>query len=426
MTPQIQATTKAPGTAASAAGPFTAWSNPSNALTDNGSSATVGFSSGGERSNELTLTNFGFTIPTDAIIDGVVVTLDGGQFSAYGSVNVITASTAGTSKDAGTFGTSYGDVDDLWGLTLTPALVNATGFGLTVFAGDVSGGDGSASVDYAEITVYWHYDTTVNPAEVPIRHEYKVYSNQGQFLGLVPKVVSKFGFSQDINAVGSQIGIEVGISADTSSLASSRITTEAGDPILTEDDKYLMTEGQPPVITQGVNNDNFTLFRNGNRVVVYEYNYWYPNGKVMFAGQINRIEAGFGGGGEETIRLTVLSDGIELDNYVARGTPFTYTDSVSQTSQNNYVTVQNAPKGGGINRYGQVYQNASATNLGAIKLRLLGTATVTLDFYDNVNGNFLGSTTQSVNTAGAAAVVQFGFPSLITISASTNISLLSA
>ena len=416
MQPTILSTTKFPATATST-GPDTSWTNPTNIYADDGSSATVGFSSGGETADPLSFSNFGFSIPTDAIIDGIVLTIDGSQFSCYGSITLSTDDGTSIPVNIGTLSGNYGDTDDLWGLVVTPALINDSSFGGGISVGDVSGGDGSASVDYVSITVYWHYDVTVDPAEVPIRHIYKAYSNSGQYLGVIPNVVSPFGFAQDINAAGSQLSIEVGLSPDTAHLKGDRIVTEAGDPIITEDNLYIYTEGQPPVFGLGTIDDPAILLRNGNRVAVYEYNYWYPNGKCMFYGQINRVEAGFGESASDTIRLIVLSDGLEFDNYIARGTPFSYTNDQSQTSQNSSVTVIDY-SGAGWDRYGQSFVvGAGVTNIGAISLLLNGIANVTVTLFDEVNGNQLAQVTKSVNTAGAATAVEFPFPTLISATA---------
>lgn len=412
---QIQSTTKAP-TVASSSGPETSWTNPTNVYADDGSNATVAFSSGGEQADPLLFHTFGFNIPTDAIIDGVVLTVDGSAFSITGDLHLTSDAGNSSNVDVGTLATTYGGSEDLWGLALTPAIVNDANFGGSIDIFDTSGGDGSASVDYIEITVYWHYDLTVDPAEVPIRHLYKVYSINGEYLGNIPKVISPFGFSQDMNAVGSQITIEVGLSADTSRLASDRIVTEAGDPIITEDSDYIYTEGQLPIIAQGSSDDTSILIRNGNRIVVYEYNYWYPNGKAMFSGQMNRIEAGFGEGAGETIKITVLSDGLDFDNYIARGAPFSYSNDQSQATGSSSVTITQDSKGAGWNRYGQSFViGAAVTNIGQITLKLKGNATVTVSIYDGVTGNFLDSVTKAVNTAGVAATVQFALATLLTV-----------
>lgn len=418
MKPKIFSTTKAPNVAAST-GPETSWTNPNNIKLDDATSASVGFSTGGEMADPLTFSDFGFTIPANAVIDGVVMTIDGANFSITGTVKITSDLGNSPNVDVTSLNTSYGGSEDLWSLALTPTVVNDANFGGSIDIFDTSGGDGTASVDYVTLTVYWHYDVSVDPADVPIRQIYKVYSNDGSYLGLLPKVTSEFGFAQDINSAGSSINIECAVSIDTSRLETDYLLTEDGDYLTDEDGNRLVTEGQVPIVSEG-SDDETSLIKNGNRVAVWESSYWYPNGKLMFTGQINRISAGIGSSSNK-IKILVRSDGYDFDNYIARGTPFAYTTDVSQTVQNTFAAVTQESKGAGWLRYGQSWiAGAGVTNIGAINLLLFGNADVTVTVFNAINGVALGSVTQSVNTAGVAAVVQFGFPSLIPVGAGST------
>lgn len=210
----LQSTTNGAGAANGTGGGDVDWTNASNVTADDGSDATVGFFAGGQMASDLTVNDFGFNIPTNAVIEGVTVTVDGSNIGCYGTLGVVTAGDAGDTVDVAGLNISYGGSTDLWGLTLTPAIVNDTDFGILIFLADVSGGDGFASIDYISITVYWRYDFSVPAAEVPTRHDYKMYDSVGNFLGKIPKVVSPFGFSQDINSVGSQLAIDSAQSPD--------------------------------------------------------------------------------------------------------------------------------------------------------------------------------------------------------------------
>lgn len=208
QTPQL--TTKLPGTAADGGGP-NAWSNPSNALTDNGSSASWGATGGGAQSNEIQLTNFGFALPSNAVIDGVSVTVDRTQFSAYSTqFRLYNTTLTGTNKDLlATLNPTFGGYGDLWGLALTPAIINGSDFGVKISAADISGGDATLSIDYVSITVFWHYDVTVPAANVALRYDYKVYDPDGQYLGNLPNVVSEYETVQDMNSSGAELNIDV-------------------------------------------------------------------------------------------------------------------------------------------------------------------------------------------------------------------------
>lgn len=138
-----------------------AWSNPSNALTENGSSASCSLSGTGV-SQVLEVHNFGFSVPTDATIDGVVAEIkrSGGGFTSDTTVKLMVGgSMVGTNKAAAgfwdgslTFAT-YGGAADLWGASLTVSNVNNSFFGIGLVANDAM--FGTANVDVIRLTVYY-------------------------------------------------------------------------------------------------------------------------------------------------------------------------------------------------------------------------------------------------------------------------------
>lgn len=166
---------------------------------------------------------------------------------------------------------------------------------------------------------------------------------------------------------------------------------------------------------QTVMDGSNTLLRNGNLVAVYETSFYYPNGRLKFQGQINRLEASFAPEVNGLIKAICHSDGRDMDNFVARAAPFTFTGDQSQTSQNATVVSQtNGGKGAGWDRWGQTW-TANATTLGRIQLLLVGTAHVTINVYSGpgLGGGLLASTTQFVNVGGAT-VIDFAFSDLVT------------
>ena len=414
---QNYSSTKAPtvGTASAQSGDGVNWLNPSRITTDDGSSATVGYATGGDFGAAITGSSFGFQqLPDEAIIDGIEVYIDGSNTGCYG--DVILGITGATSKSIGALNGTYGGPTDLWGKT-SISKSDIAGISVTVDTGDVSGGDGFASIDFMEVTVYWHIEITGAPEDVPTRVAYKVYSRDGRYLGELPKVTSPFVFPQDMNSAGSAIEITCGVKAEND------LTTEA---IITGDELDITTaSGAPLVATTGEvvlalgSSDDDAIFKNSNRVKIWLYNYWYPNGKLMFSGQVNKVRPKFAGGKSFT-KLTVLSDGLDLNNLITRGFPFSYTLDVSQTSYNNYSDIfQSGPKGGGWYTFGQSWRTGAAVdNIGAISLLLQGTANVTVSVYDAPNGNLLGSTTKAVSN-GSATEVRFEFPQLIEVTPST-------
>lgn len=147
------------------------WNSVNNVLTDNDSNTNVsGFNCGSCVSQYLKVNNFGFSIPSDATIDGILLEVrklkNNGPAVYDNEVKIV--------KADGTFGTedkalldnwstssyqtsSYGGVSDLWNETWTPADINDPDFG-AVMNVQLSGDEESfsnAQVDYMRITVYY-------------------------------------------------------------------------------------------------------------------------------------------------------------------------------------------------------------------------------------------------------------------------------
>ncbi len=410
---QNYSTTKLPGTGSNTGPgypPNASWSNPSRITADDGSSASIGFFEGGQDGDALVGSAFGFDLPPHAVIDGIEVYIDGSQTGCYG---VVILSLGGTTyKNIGAFPQTLGSSTDLWGATtIDPA--DLSSIVASLYLSDVSGGDGIASVDYISVTVYWHIAIEGAPADVPTRVAYKVYSNDGVYLGELPKVTSPFTFPQDMGAAGAAIDVMCGVRAENT-VSTEAITTGELEDIITGTDEPLLATVGTRIIARGLDPET-AIFKNGNRVKCWLYNYWHPNGKLMFSGQINKVKPRYAGGNSYT-KITILSDGLDLNNLIARGYPFSYTTDVSQTTENIYATANvDGPKGAGWNVYGQTFVvGGTVDNIGAISLLLRGTANVTVILYDAPNGNLLGSATRSVSAA-IGTITQFEFPQLVEV-----------
>lgn len=154
------------------AGGSVAWTNPTNILTSNNSNATVTMGQG-ISSQFLVGNNFGFSIPTNATVDGVIVRIE----SSYATATPLTKTSylwngnsttvdnkIGTAKSPAPAASesiiSYGSSTDVWGATLNPTIVNSANFG---FAQTYSGAIGSGStMNVDNITIQIFY--TVPPA----------------------------------------------------------------------------------------------------------------------------------------------------------------------------------------------------------------------------------------------------------------------
>lgn len=138
------------------------WSNPTNVTGSSGfATATTSGPHGGPTSTLFSDT-YGFSIPTTATIVGVQVSITRTGTSGTDLDNtvqlLVSGSAAGTNKASGaawnTVATvTYGGPTDTWGLTLTPAQVNATNFGVTLTA--IGGLGDSIGAQNFQVTIYY-------------------------------------------------------------------------------------------------------------------------------------------------------------------------------------------------------------------------------------------------------------------------------
>jgi hypothetical protein len=170
-----------PTLSATAAGAGTVnWTNPTNIYSANSVYATAAIASTAISYN-LLATGYGFTIPNTATINGVSVSVT--KFATTSANNaiqdqavslVIGGATAGsnlgttTTWPSANTAVAYGGVTNTWGNSLTPAIVNASNFGVAVAAKNVHASGSSASltadVDYISLTVSYTINSTYNQA----------------------------------------------------------------------------------------------------------------------------------------------------------------------------------------------------------------------------------------------------------------------
>lgn len=144
------------------------WTTPTNIYTSNNAYAYTNIDFDGETTRWLRATNFDFEIPVGATIDGIVVEFEKRANESYAqdySVKIVKAGTEqGTDKKktgvawplSDTY-VSYGGAADKWGLTWTPAQINASNFGVSISAlfEDGEEDDVTVYVDHVRITVYY-------------------------------------------------------------------------------------------------------------------------------------------------------------------------------------------------------------------------------------------------------------------------------
>jgi len=148
-----------------------AWSSPGNACS-NGSSTTASGLTSNSPSNYLKVTQFGLSIPTGSIIQGISfsvtrsTTATKGNRTIDNAVRVVKGGVIGsTDKSNGTnWGTSpvtYGSSSDLWGDTWAPGDINAAGFGIAI-SGKSTGTNSVAGTISAFVTATVTYQAPPN------------------------------------------------------------------------------------------------------------------------------------------------------------------------------------------------------------------------------------------------------------------------
>lgn len=148
-----------------------AWSNPERiTAADLVRATTVTNYDIGVTTNYLIGDNFGFSIPLNAIIKGILVEWRK-RISANdprdSRVRIIKAGNIGTTDkaDAGTQWLpadsyfSYGGSTDLWGLTWQAAHINAADFGVALSAG-AAFDNTTPAIDHVRVTVYYDLPDT--------------------------------------------------------------------------------------------------------------------------------------------------------------------------------------------------------------------------------------------------------------------------
>ncbi|WP_313342820.1 VWA domain-containing protein, partial [Sedimentibacter sp.] len=171
---------KYPGTG-SPAGSGTNWNNSGRIVSNDNNYASVSLSSSGT-SRYLKGSNYGFNIPDGATIDGIEVII--GRYSSTGILggrirdsevklvkngDVQAANKAATTTDwpNGEGAARYGDSNDLWNTSWTPADINNNNFGVVLSVRNNADYERTAYVDYMQIKVYY----TEQPEDPPTEED---------------------------------------------------------------------------------------------------------------------------------------------------------------------------------------------------------------------------------------------------------------
>jgi hypothetical protein len=166
----VASATRSAGTGANDASFGTgAWTTPTNITASDNARATQSLAAGAT-TQYLKATNFGFTIPAGATIDGIVVEVEelGGAGLVEARARIVKADATIGTTDKSTGAAlpssdtyrSYGGAADLWSETWTPTSINDPDFGFVFAATNEAGAARTVSVDHVRITV--HYTETVS------------------------------------------------------------------------------------------------------------------------------------------------------------------------------------------------------------------------------------------------------------------------
>lgn len=244
---------------------------------------------------------------------------------------------------------------------------------------------------------------------------YKWFSGQS-FVGVLDKlVISQFRYNQEINSAGSQIEIELGISLQD---AAPSIDT---DTLVDEDGNEITDDALNTIVTR-LDYTVAEIPALNDRIEVWEHSADYPNGKKMFNGLVSRWSANYN---SETTKITVLSYGVQLDNYLVQILP---EEILTENSADNiddsqilYAQGAKAPQNRIIG-VGQTFETVGDSEV--IKVRAsIGNpgsfdVSMTLSIIEGTPaspGSTLGSVTRNIQPQTDNTVTDFTFSSAISI-----------
>lgn len=142
-----------------------AWTSPGNITANDATNATVTLGPS-QSAQYLKATNFGFSIPAGATIDGIIVKWERAVTAGTAidnRVRIVKGGAVGsTEKSTGAAWApaiqldSFGGAADLWGESWLYSDINASDFGAVIAGLESSGFAGcTLAVDYCEITIYY-------------------------------------------------------------------------------------------------------------------------------------------------------------------------------------------------------------------------------------------------------------------------------
>lgn len=153
------------------------WANPSYASSNDGSYATQVPNTSTTGARYLVLENFGFSIPSTATINGIIISINRRKTNSSGQIqdtvvqlkqgSTLIGSNVAIASDWPTTATvqTYGGSSNMLGTSLTPSDINNSNFGMALRIYNVGGFGAQGEVDNITIEVF--YTEAVTPTPTP-------------------------------------------------------------------------------------------------------------------------------------------------------------------------------------------------------------------------------------------------------------------
>lgn len=221
---------------------------------------------------------------------------------------------------------------------------------------------------------------------------YKVYGD-GEYLGQLTKYVkSEFEEVLKINTPGNAINLELDLSPDDTTSEMGNILSEAGEELLSEAGEEILYQEQTAPFGSG------TLIEVNNDVKIIEISENDPNGVQVFEGYISIVKPNFGG--SESMTVTCLSYGTDMDNIIIESGESLYLEQASQSSSYGFGSVHNYD----VQAVAQTFEITETIIVSKFSINMRVTsAALPIDFYllsgDNPNspGSQLASVTKTIS-----------------------------
>lgn len=244
---------------------------------------------------------------------------------------------------------------------------------------------------------------------------YKWY-NGTTFNGALQNVLSQFSLSEQINTAGSQIEIELGINFQDSN------PTLSTDLLIDESDNLIVTEELESIIVGTASSiEGFPVLN--DRIEVWEFSTDYPNGKLMFNGLVSKWSSDYK---KNTTKISVLSYGVQLDNYLVQILPSAVLISNTVTNGTEILYSQWKDPLDRITSVGQTFTPGVTSDVTSVTLKLGNPGTQNVDCTvaiiqgtPTTPGSIMGTVTRAVSPQSDTDTV-FTFASPVTLEASTT------